>query len=79
MKGLNKVLLIALASLTLCISSCKKAAKEVAEDVSGRMTARQVAKEASEEALEKIGKKELKVIKWADLVDAISKKKAYAR
>ena len=71
---LNKVLLIALASLTLCISSCKKVAKEVTEDVSEKMIAKQVAKEASEEALEKIGKKELKVIKWPDFVDAISKK-----
>ena len=46
MKGLNKVLLIALASFTLCISSCKKAAKEVAEDVAGKMTARPVAEAA---------------------------------
>ena len=54
--------------------ACKKVAKDVAENVTEKNIAKEVTKEAAEEYLEKIGKKELKTLKWVDLYSSLTKK-----
>ena len=54
--------------------ACKKVAKGVAENVTEKTIAKELTKEAAEEYIEKIGKKELKHLKWVDLYSALTKK-----
>ena len=70
----NKFLIgISLFSL-FSLVACKKVAKDVAENVTEKTLAKVVSKEAAEEYIEKIGKKELKTLKWVDLYSALTKK-----
>ena len=64
---------IALFSI-FSLVACKKVAKDVAENVTENTIAKEVTKEAAEEYIEKIGKKELKTLKWVDLYSALTKK-----
>lgn len=64
---------IALFSI-FSLVACKKIAKDVAENVTEKTIAKEITKEAAEEYIEKIGKKELKTLKWVDLYSALSKK-----
>ena len=64
---------IALFSI-FSLVACKKVAKDVAENVTEKTIAKEVTKEAAEEYIEKIGKKELKTLKWVDLYSALTKK-----
>ena len=64
---------IALFSIFFLVA-CKKVAKDVAENVTEKTIAKEVTKEAAEEYIEKIGKKELKTLKWVDLYSALTKK-----
>ena len=70
----NKLIIgIGLFSL-FSLVACKKVAKDVAENVTEKNIAKEVTKEAAEEYLEKIGKKELKTLKWVDLYSSLTKK-----
>lgn len=76
MTRLNKIFIFSFAIIFLsCCFSCKKAAKEAVEGISEKSIAKKVSKETSEDVIEKIGKKELKVLEWSDLLKVISQKR----
>lgn len=67
--------IIGFALLSLfSLVACKKVAKNVAENVTEKTIAKEATEEVSEAYLKKIGKKELKTLKWEDLYSALSKK-----
>ncbi len=69
----NKFLIgIALLSF-FSLTACKKVAKDVAENVTEKTIAKEITKETAEDYIEKIGKKELKTLKWVDLYSALTK------
>ncbi len=71
----NKFLIgIALLSF-FSLTACKKVAKDVAENVTEKTIAKEITKETAEDYIEKIGKKELKTLKWVDLYTALTKEK----